>query len=130
MRLVPDQDPAEIFRLFSDYVGQIAPDSVRVKCTYYHGAQPCIIDTDIPEMQAASKAYERVFRRNPIYMREGGSIPVISLFQQHLGLQTVLMGFGLADDHIHSPNERMYLPNFYRGIETSIHYLEILGDLA
>ena len=81
-------------------------------------------------MKAAAKAYERVFGKQPLYMREGGSIPVISLFQQYLGLQTVLMGFGLPDDHIHAPNERLYLPNFYRGIETVIHYLDILGSSA
>ena len=130
MRLVPDQDPHEIFAKFQDYVHSIAPGSVRIDCRYYHGAQPCIIDTRVPEMQAAAQAYKRVFGKEPLYMREGGSIPVISLFQKHLGLQTVLMGFGLADDHIHSPNERLYLPNFYRGIETIIHYLGILGDSA
>ncbi|MGD8585022.1 MAG: dipeptidase [Chloroflexota bacterium] len=128
MRLVPDQDPNEIFELFRDYVTAIAPDTVRVKCTKVHGAEPCIIDIDIPEMKAAALAYKRVFGRKPIYMREGGSIPVISLFQKHLGLQTVLMGFGLAGDHIHAPNERMYLPNFYRGIETTIHYYDILSQ--
>ena len=128
MRLVPDQDPAEIFELLQDFVKQIAPDTVSAECTFFHGALPCIIDTDVPEMQAAALAYERVFGSKPIFMREGGSIPVISLFQQHLGLQTVLMGFGLAGDHIHSPNERMYLPNFYRGIKTVIHYLDILSQ--
>jgi acetylornithine deacetylase/succinyl-diaminopimelate desuccinylase-like protein len=130
MRLVPDQEPEEIFAKFQDYVHSITPDSVRADCTYFHGAQPCLIDTQVPEMRAAAEAYKRVFGKTPFYMREGGSIPVISLFQQYLGLQTVLMGFGLADDHIHSPNERMYLPNFYRGIETVIHYLDILGNSA
>lgn len=127
MRLVPDQDPAKIFELFRDFVRSVSPDSVRVECTKVHGAEPCIIDTSIPEMQAAALAYGRVFGKKPVFMREGGSIPVISLFQQHLGLQTVLMGFGLADDHIHAPNERMFLPNFYRGVETAIHYYDILG---
>ncbi|UCG25028.1 MAG: dipeptidase [Chloroflexota bacterium] len=130
MRLVPDQDPQEIFAKFQEYVREITPDSVRAECKYFGGAPPCLIDTQVPEMKAATKAYERVFGKQPIYKREGGSIPVISLFQEHLGIQSVLMGFGLADDHIHSPNERMYLPNFYRGIETSIHYLDILGNSA
>jgi acetylornithine deacetylase/succinyl-diaminopimelate desuccinylase-like protein len=127
MRLVPNQDPNEIFELFRDYVLDIAPDSVKVQCTKVHGAQPCLIDITIPQMRAAALAYERVFGNKPLYMREGGSIPVISLFQKHLGLETVLMGFGLAGDHIHAPNERMYLPNFYRGIETTIHYYDILS---
>jgi acetylornithine deacetylase/succinyl-diaminopimelate desuccinylase-like protein len=130
MRLVPDQDPDEIFELFRDYVAAIAPDTVTVKCTKVHGARACIVDINIPEMRAAALAYERVFGTRPIYMREGGSIPVISLFQKHLGLQTVLMGFGLAGDHIHAPNERMYMPNFYRGIETAIHYLDLLRNHA
>jgi acetylornithine deacetylase/succinyl-diaminopimelate desuccinylase-like protein len=128
MRLVADQDPVEIFELFRDYVQELAPTSVKIKVTYAHGALPCIIDTNIPEMQSAAQAYENVFGLKPILMREGGSIPVISLFQQHLGLQTVLMGFGLGDDHIHSPNERMYLPNLHRGVETVIHYLHLLGQ--
>ena len=74
-------------------------------------------------MKAASAAYTRAFGREPVYMREGGSIPVVSDFQRHLGLETVLMGFGLPGDRLHSPNERFYLPNFFRGIQTSIHFL-------
>lgn len=130
MRLVPNQDPKEVFALFRDYVETIAPDSVHVECRLVHEAMPCVIDTNVSEMQAAVEAYATVFGRKPVFVREGGSIPVISLFQEYLGLQTVLMGFGLADDHIHSPNERLYLPNFYRGIETAIHYLDILGAHA
>ncbi len=128
MRLVPEQDPDEIFELFRDYVMEIAPDTVEVKCTKVHGARACLVDVTIPEMRAAALAYERVFGKKPLYIREGGSIPVISLFQRYLGLETVLMGFGLAGDHIHSPNERMYMPNFYRGIEASIHYYDILSQ--
>ena len=77
-------------------------------------------------MKAAAQAYATAFGREPVFMREGGSIPVISDFQTHLGLETVLMGFGLPSDQIHAPNERFYLPNFYRGIETSIHFLQNL----
>ncbi|MGD2076796.1 MAG: dipeptidase [Chloroflexota bacterium] len=127
MRLVPDQDPDQVFELFQSYVSAIAPSTVHVECTKVHVAEPCIIDVDIPQMQAAAQAYLRVFGKEPVFMREGGSIPVISLFQRHLGIQTILMGFGLGEDRIHSPNERMYMPNFYRGIETAIQYYDILG---
>ncbi|MCI0395309.1 MAG: dipeptidase [Chloroflexi bacterium] len=123
MRLVPDQTPQEIFALFRDYVTAIAPPTVQVQCTFVHGGPASLIDYTIPAMKAAAAAYERVFGRKPVYMREGGSIPVVGLFQRYLGMQTVLMGFGLTDDRIHSPNERFYLPNYYRGIETAIHFL-------
>ena len=74
-------------------------------------------------MNAASEACEKVFGARPVYMREGGSIPVVAQFQDMLGMETVMVGFGLPDDHIHSPNERFYLPNFYNGVLTGIHFL-------
>jgi acetylornithine deacetylase/succinyl-diaminopimelate desuccinylase-like protein len=129
MRLVPDQDPQEVARLFQEYVQQIAPASVKVTVTGGHGAPASITDYSVPAMQAASAAYTSVFGNEPIYMREGGSIPVVSQFQRHLGLETVLMGFGLPGDRIHAPNERFYLPNFYRGIQTSIRFLANYADL-
>jgi acetylornithine deacetylase/succinyl-diaminopimelate desuccinylase-like protein len=127
MRLVPDQEPEAIFEKFRDYVQKIAPPSVRVHCQFMHGAPATITDYKIPAIQAAAEAYYQVFGKEPVYIREGGSIPVVGLFQQHLGLETVLMGFGLPDDCIHSPNERFYLPNFYRGIETAILFLDKYG---
>ena len=128
MRLVPDQDYAEIGRLLKAYVAELAPPSVRVQVTLEHGGSPSITDLKLPAMKAAAKAYAAAFGREPVFMREGGSIPVISAFQTHLGLETVLMGFGLPSDQIHAPNERFYLPNFYRGIETSIHFLQHLAE--
>ena len=107
----------------TQFVGEIAPPSVDVSVTMDAGALASITDYEIPAMKAASSAYAQVFGREPVFMREGGSLPVISQFQQHLGVETVLMGFGLPDDRIHSPNERFYLPNYYRGIQTSIHFL-------
>jgi acetylornithine deacetylase/succinyl-diaminopimelate desuccinylase-like protein len=130
MRLVPDQNPEEIFKQVRDYIQQIAPPSVRVRCQFMHGAPASITDYQIPAIQAAATAYQKVFGNDPVYIREGGSIPVVGLFQQHLGLETVLMGFGLPDDCIHSPNERFYLPNFYRGIETAILFLDEYGRLS
>ncbi len=127
MRLVPDQDPVEIGRLLKAYIAELAPPSVTVEVTVGHGAPASITDFNIPAMQAAAQAYAAAFGQEPVFMREGGSIPVVSAFQSHLGLETVLMGFGLPSDQIHAPNERFYLPNFYRGIETSILFLQNLG---
>lgn len=124
MRLVPDQDPAEIRRLFVEYVQAITPPSVKVTIQGGHGAPASITDFNIPAMQAARAAYSETYGREPVLMREGGSIPVVGQFQTYLGLETVLMGFGLPGDRIHSPNERFLLANFYRGIETSIHFLQ------
>lgn len=129
MRLVPDQDPHEIARLYEQYIRAIVPPSVTITVTTRGGAPASITDYNIPAMKAASSAYAQVFGREPVFMREGGSIPVIGHFQQYLGLETVLMGFGLPDDRIHSPNERFYLPNYYRGIQTSIRFLAEYGHL-
>lgn len=127
MRLVPDQDPVEIGRLLKAYIAELTPPSVRVTVTVGHGAPASITDFNIPAMQAAAQAYTAAFGQEPVFMREGGSIPVVAEFQTHLGIETVLMGFGLPSDQIHAPNERFYLPNFYRGIETSIHFLQNLA---
>ncbi len=124
MRLVPDQDPQEIAALFQKYVQEIAPPTVKVEISVMHTAPASVTDYSIPAMKAAAAAYEQVFGKRPVYMREGGSIPVVGEFQTYLGLETVLMGFGLPGDRIHSPNERFYVPNFYKGIQTSIRFLE------
>ncbi|NKQ35889.1 MAG: dipeptidase [Chloroflexi bacterium] len=128
MRLVPDQDPAEIGRLFTQYVEAITPPSVRVNIEITGASPASISDWKMPAMQAAVAALEQSFGRKPVFMREGGSIPVVGEFKDILGLETVLMGFGLPGDQIHAPNERYYLPNFYRGIENSIRFFEAYGD--
>ncbi len=130
MRLVPDQDPHEIGDLFRSYVESIAPPSVTIKIDASSNSPASITDYTVPAMRAASAAYEQVFGKKPVYMREGGSIPVVAAFQAHLGLETVLMGFGLPSDRIHSPNERFYIPNFYKGIQTSISFLAEYARLA
>jgi len=79
-------------------------------------------------MRAASQAYAEVFRRQPAFMRAGGSIPVVTMFQELLGMETILLGFGLPDDRLHAPNEKFHLPNFYRGIETIVRFMAILGQ--
>jgi acetylornithine deacetylase/succinyl-diaminopimelate desuccinylase-like protein len=123
-RLVPDQEPAQITKAIETHLRSIAPPTVQVKLNVYHGAGPFLAPFDSPAVQAAARAYQRTFGVEPVYMREGGSIPIGATFQQQLGAPVVFMGFGLADDNLHAPNEKLHLPNFYRGIETVIAFLE------
>lgn len=118
MRLVPGQDPDKITQLFSAHFKQIAPPSVRVKVTEMHGGQPALTPTDHPAYLAASQAMEATFGRKPVPFRGGGSIPIVASFERILGLKTVLMGFGLDSDAIHSPDEHYGVFNFFKGIET------------
>lgn len=118
MRLVPDQDPDEITRMFTDHFTSIAPASVKVKVTPHHGGHPAVTPTDSLEYKAAELAMTDSFGKKPIPQRGGGSIPIVSLFERILGAKTVMMGFGLDSDNIHSPNEKYGLFNFYKGIET------------
>jgi acetylornithine deacetylase/succinyl-diaminopimelate desuccinylase-like protein len=118
MRLVPNQDPDKITELFTKHFISIAPKSVKVKVTPHHGGEPALTPTDSIAYKAASKAFEEVWGKTPIPMRSGGSIPIVSLFEKELGLKTVLMGFGLDEDAIHSPNESYRVENYFLGIET------------
>lgn len=129
MRLVPDQDPDEITELFSAYFKSLAPAAVRVDVTNLHGGQPAVTPTDTPEYLAASKAMEKTFGKKPVPLRSGGSIPIVALFEQVLGVKSVLMGFGLDSDALHSPNEHFGLFNFYKGIETIPYYHEYYAEL-
>lgn len=127
MRLVPSQEPEKISRLFDEHFRRIAPASVKVKVTYHHGGQAAVTPTDSSAYSAASRAMEKTFGKKPVPVRSGGSIPIIALFEQELGLKTVLMGFGLDSDAIHSPNEHYGLFNFYRGIETIPWFFQFLA---
>lgn len=118
MRLVPDQDHHEISELFEKHFLSIAPPYVKVKVTNLHGGQGYVSPTNTKAYQAASKAYEITFGKKPVPTRSGGSIPIISTFERVLGIKSILMGFGLESDAIHSPNENYPLYNFYKGIET------------
>lgn len=118
MRLVPHQSSEEITELFVKHFESIAPKSVRVKVTPHHGGEPVVTPTDSIAYKAASLSYETTFGKKPIPVRSGGSIPIIAMFEQELGLKTMMMGFGLDSDAIHSPNEHFGLFNYYRGIET------------
>jgi len=118
MRLVPDQDPDEIAELFTKHFVSIAPSTVKVKVTPHHGGQPAVTDINSEGFRAAAMAMEETFGKKPIPTREGGSIPIVALFQDVLEAPTVLMGFGLDSDALHSPNENYGVFNFLKGIET------------
>jgi len=122
MRLVPNQDSATITELFTKHFQAIAPSSVKVKVTPHHGGQPAVTSTTSKAYLAAEKAFEEVWGKKPIPTRDGGSIPIVSLFKKELGLETVLMGFGLDSDAIHSPNEHYGIKNFTIGIETIVAF--------
>lgn len=118
MRLVPHQDDAEITELFTKHFESIAPNSVKVKITPHHGGQPAVTPTNSTAYAAASDAFVEAWGKEPIPTRDGGSIPIVALFKEELGLDTVLLGFGLDSDAIHSPNEHYGIFNYIKGIET------------
>jgi len=128
-RLVPDQDPAEIARLFRRHIERITPPAIRSTVRILSGARPALMDIRHPAMRTAVVAYRKGFGATPVFLRSGGSIPVVNIFQEELGIPTVLMGFALPDDRIHAPNEKFHLPNFYRGIATSIWFLGAAAHL-
>jgi len=124
MRLVPYQKASVIADLFKDYLKSIAPPGVRVKVEYLHGGEAYVSPLDTPEYQAASQAMERALGKKPIPVRSGGSIPIVSTFEQILGIKSILMGFGLESDAIHSPNENFPVENLLKGIEAITYFYE------
>lgn len=124
MRLVPHQKSEEITRLFKSHFESIAPDSVTVNVTPMHGGEGAVVPTDFPAYVAASRAMEKTFGKKPIPVRSGGSIPIVALFEDVLGLKSILLGFGLDSDAIHSPNEHFGVFNFFKGIETIPHFYD------
>ena len=124
MRLVPNQSDEEITELFSDYFKKIAPSSVKVKVMPHHGGEPYVSPTNIPAYLAASKAMETTYGKKPVPVKSGGSIPIVALFEKELGVKSILLGFGLDSDAIHSPNEHYGIFNYLKGIETISHFFE------
>jgi len=122
MRLVPNQDNIKISKLFEDHIKAIAPPYVKVKVSALHGGQGYVSPTDMVAYKAAEIAYTDVYNRKPVPVRSGGSIPIIATFEEKLGLKSILMGFGLESDAIHSPNENYPLEQFFNGIETITHF--------
>jgi acetylornithine deacetylase/succinyl-diaminopimelate desuccinylase-like protein len=130
MRLVPNQDWKEITQLFKKHFESIAPAAVKVLVKPHHGGQGYVTPTDNIAYQAASKAYETSFGKTPIPQRSGGSIPIVALFEQHLKSKTILMGFGLDSDAIHSPNEHFGIWNYLKGIETIPYFYKYFTELS
>ena len=129
MRLVPNQDPDKIPGLFEEHFKKIAPPQVTVKVIQHHGGQPVVTPTNTPEYQAAAMAMEKTFGKKPLPQRSGGSIPIVALFEQVLGVKSVLLGFGLDSDNIHSPNECYGLFNYFKGIETIPYFHKFYAEL-
>ena len=129
MRLVPDQDPDEITQLFKQHFESIAPEGTNVIVKPHHGAYPSVTPIDSNGYKAASMAYEKTFGKKPIPVRSGGSIPIVAMFEKELGLKTILMGFGLDSDAIHSPNEHYGLFNYKRGIETIPYFFKYFKEI-
>ena len=128
MRLVPDQDPDKVALLFEAHAKKVTPKSVELKITRMHGGKPWMTDFDNLFVQAAGRAIERGFGQRPVFNREGGSIPVVSTFQEVLGLPSVLFGVGLPDENAHAPNEKIDLVNFHNGIIASAFLYEEIGQ--
>jgi acetylornithine deacetylase/succinyl-diaminopimelate desuccinylase-like protein len=126
-RLVADQDPCDIDRLFRQHIARTAPPTVRTAICRHFFAKPVLINRRHPAIIAAEAAYRNGFGVPPLFLRMGGTIPVVSLFQQLLGVPIVLMGFALPDDRLHGPNEKFHLPNFFNGIATSVCFLAEVG---
>jgi acetylornithine deacetylase/succinyl-diaminopimelate desuccinylase-like protein len=128
MRLVPNQRPEEIFKLFSEYVRSIVPRGIQINIRQLSGADPMLIRTDNHYVQASKDAMKEVFGKDTVLIRSGGSIPIVADFEKHLGIPSVMMGFGLPDDNLHAPNEKFHIPNFYRGIESIIRFFQLLSS--
>ena len=126
MRIVPDQQSDNVAQLFERHIKKIAPPTVKLTIRNLHGGEPAITPIDSPGVKAAVAALEKGFGKKPLYQREGGSIPIVVQFKQILGLDTVLLGFGLPDENAHAPDEFIHLENFYGGIRTSIHFYDEL----
>ena len=125
-RLVPDQESSAIGPMIERFLRQIAPPTVEVTVNTLQHAPATVVPLDVPEMQAAASAYARVFGTEPVFSREGGSIPIATIVQETLDIPILFMGFGLPDDNLHAPNEKLHLPNFYRGIRVGIALMEEL----
>ncbi len=127
LRLVADQRPDEAIAQLQKAVAAACPKGVSAEFKLIHFARPSLVNPDNRFIQSAAEAMKQVFGKETVYIRSGGSIPIVAAFDEFLGIPSVMMGFGLPDDNLHAPNEKMHLPNFFRGIEAAARYLEILG---
>lgn len=128
MRLVPEMNPKEVIRQFSAYVKKITPKGITTSVRVLSSAPASVVSTESRWIAASAEAMEQVFKKKTVFMRSGGSIPIVGQFQKYLKIPSVMMGFGLPDDNLHAPNEKFHLPNFYRGIHAVGRYFELLGQ--
>jgi acetylornithine deacetylase/succinyl-diaminopimelate desuccinylase-like protein len=128
MRLVPNQDPDAILKKYTAYVKKLTPKGIETKIKVFSKGPACVVGTNNPFIKAATQALHEVFKKETVFIRSGGSIPIVTDFQDVLKLPSVMMGFGLPDDNLHAPNEKFHIPNFYRGIESIITFFEKLGE--
>jgi acetylornithine deacetylase/succinyl-diaminopimelate desuccinylase-like protein len=128
MRLVPDQTPKEAFAQYKSYVESIKPKGIELDVRLIHSGDAIVVGTDNPYIEAAKEAMKEVWHKDTVFVRGGGSIPIVGDFERHLKIPTVMMGFGLPDDNIHAPNEKFHIANYYRGIESIIVFFEKLGS--
>jgi len=128
MRLVPNQDPEDILKRFSDYVKKLTPKGIDTKIKVWSKGPACVVSTDNEYVRAATAAMHDIFKKDTVFIRSGGSIPIVTDFQDVLKIPSVMMGFGLPDDNLHAPNEKFHIPNFYRGIESICLFFEKIGQ--
>ena len=130
LRLVPDMTPQKSFALYSKFVQSLCPKGIELDVRLIHSGDPIVIGTDNLYVQAATEAMHQVFRKETVFIRSGGSIPIVGDFERHLKVPTVMMGFGLPDDNLHAPNEKFHIANFHLGIESIIHFFTRLSHHA
>jgi acetylornithine deacetylase/succinyl-diaminopimelate desuccinylase-like protein len=129
MRLVPNQEPKKIADLFTTYVKELAPKGVTVEVEEHHGGHAAMTDLNFYGLRAGAQAFKDVYEKEPLFTREGGSIPIVADFKKVLGVDSILMGFGVNSDAIHAPNEKFSLVDFKRGIKTSARFFDVLADM-
>jgi acetylornithine deacetylase/succinyl-diaminopimelate desuccinylase-like protein len=130
MRLVPEMKPEEVFAQYKSFVESLTPKGITLDVRLIHAAEPLVIGTANPYIQAATHALREIWNSETVFIRSGGSIPIASDFERHLKIPSVMMAFGLPDDNLHAPNEKFHLANFYRGIESVIRFWEEVGSNA
>jgi len=128
MRLVPNQDPDDILKKYTDFVKRLTPKGISINIKVHSKGPACVVNTDNKFARASVEAMHEVFGKDTVYIRSGGSIPVVTQFDKDLKIPSIMMGMGLPDDNLHAPNEKFHIPNFYRGIESIIRFFQILGD--
>jgi acetylornithine deacetylase/succinyl-diaminopimelate desuccinylase-like protein len=127
MRLVPDMRPDDIWKKFNDFVKKNTPKGITFNVKQWSIADPCVVSTDNNFVKASAEAMHEVFHKDTVYIRSGGSIPIVADFEKELKIPSVMMGFGLPDDNLHAPNEKFHIPNFYWGVESIVRWFQIIG---